>query len=242
MTGERPPEDRPAGDAPEEPPPPAPAARGPEPTRPLAPTPRPTARARSTGSIVMGAFLIVLGLAWLLDAVGAVDVSVATGLAALLIVVGVALLVLARTGRNKGLIVFGSILALLMALASAVDVELAGGVGQRDVRARAFADVRGEYRLAVGQLTVNLSDVDDLPAGTTVIDMSVGIGQLVVILPPDTPVVVQGHVGAGQLKLLDREDSGIDVDARVSDGGGSEGSLRLTLSVGLGQVEVRRGR
>jgi len=69
----------------------------------------------------------------------------------------------------------------------------------------------------------------------------VGIGQLTVIVPQDTPVRVEAHAGLGQVRVFDVEGSGFDVERVTSPRSGEAPVFTLVVSVGLGQVEVRRG-
>jgi hypothetical protein len=71
----------------------------------------------------------------------------------------------------------------------------------------------------------------------------VGLGQLTVRLPDDSLLAVsaRGHVGAGEVMLGNRQNSGLDVT--LSTGGfgqitRDQPRLMLDLSVGLGQIEV----
>jgi hypothetical protein len=79
---------------------------------------------------------------------------------------------------------------------------------------------------------------------------SVGIGQLTVRIPSASEefvVAATGHVGAGQVMMFGRENSGLDVDLSGQIPGsdrfiilGGTNMLTLDLSVGLGQIEVTR--
>lgn len=217
----------------------APTTLEPAPARPPAPPPRPRPR---TGHLLTGAVLVLLGVAWLLETTDVLRVSLGAVLAGLLILVGVALLALAPTGRHSGLIALGTVLALITGLAAAVDVRLEGGVGDRTERPASVEDLDEEYRLAIGQLTVDLTRVA-FPAGETEVEASVGIGELVVLVPAGLRVVVQGHVGAGELVLFGEQHDGLDVDAETTEDASPDAAptLELEVSAGLGSVKVERG-
>lgn len=191
--------------------------------------------------MVAGAILVLVGLAWLLQATDVVDISVGTTLAILLIGVGIGLVALSPTGRHGGLIVLGGVLALLLAGATSIDLRLEGGVGERTERPRSAAELEGEYRLGVGELTVDLSAVDLHAAGVETIEVSVGIGELSVIVPQEASLRVEGHVGVGQLNLLGQEHDGVDVDGTAAQNEAGAGSLILEVSAGIGEVTVSSG-
>jgi predicted membrane protein len=198
--------------------------------------------------VILGLVLVGVGVIWLLEALDVVSFSFLAVLPAALIIVGVALIGAARTGRHSGLIVLGVVLTAILTIASSFDIRLQGGVGERTERPTALADLQREYHLSVGQLTIDLRDVTFPDGRTTNLKASVGMGQLTVRVPDGTGLDVRatGHVGAGQVMLFGRQNSGLDVDLTagslpqgiVSRPG--QATLTLDLSVGLGQIEVTR--
>jgi hypothetical protein len=188
---------------------------------------------------VGGLLLLALGIAWFLDVLG-VAFPWEIVLPVALVAVGVTLLLVAgRGGSQAGLIATGLVLTVLLVLGSAVDVPLAGGVGERTLAPSSLAGVRDEYRLGIGQLTVDLTGVHDLAAASRTVRMRVGIGQLVVIVPAGVTLGVTARAGLGNVQLFEQDASGFDVERRLAPAPSVGPSL--TLSVGLGQVEVRRG-
>jgi hypothetical protein len=193
------------------------------------------------GRLVLGGILLLGGALWLLSSLDVIDISLTAVLPVALIVVGLALVIGSRTGRHSGLIVTGAILTVMLVFASTFDIRLEGGVGQRDFAPASLADLEPEYRLAMGELTLDLRGLN-LPAlSTTTVVASVGMGQLVVRVPDDTRVQVHATAGAGQVVLFGRESNGLD--AELSSGTSIRGPpgppwLVLELSVGLGQVDV----
>ena len=61
------------------------------------------------------------------------------------------------------------LLGLGLCVASVVDVPLRGGTGDRTFAPSSVLDVRSPYRLAVGHLTLDLSDVDVSGTSPTVV-------------------------------------------------------------------------
>jgi predicted membrane protein len=208
------------------------------------PPAEPTPRQLPLSRLILGLVLVAIGVIWLLEALDVVSFSLLAVLPGALIVVGIVLIAAARTGRHSPLIVLGVILTVILTLASSLDIRLQGGVGERTERPAALADVQSEYRLSVGQLTIDLTAVDFSTSQNTRVTASIGIGQLEIRVPESAQVVAVAHAGAGQVVVFGREVSGFDVDltARRPPGldiTGGTGILTLDLSVGLGQIEVR---
>ena len=92
---------------------------------------------------------------------------------------------------------------------------------------------------------MDLSEID-LSPGTTTVEASLGIGEMVLIVPRGTELRIEYEVGAGEAAIQLREGetrSGLGVEDEVQTGGYGRASarLRLVLSLGLGSVKVREG-
>ncbi|HET9899628.1 MAG TPA: PspC domain-containing protein [Actinomycetes bacterium] len=183
--------------------------------------------------------------------------------ATVLVVIGLGLVVGTWAGRSRGLIAWGILTTLVLVAIATFDVPLRGGTGQRiwDPSTVAAAEA-APYRLAAGEGTLDLSDLVVAPGTTADVEASVTAGRLVVDVPADATIEVNGHVGMGHLALLtdpqrrvDR--GGFNVSADYTDSPdtsrpptGTEspdstteepaGRIVLDLEVGLGELEVRR--
>jgi hypothetical protein len=211
-------------------------------TGPLQPPAPPAHRGPEPATVLAGALLVLVGLGWLLDA-GGIDVPWRAILPAALIAVGLATLAGAFRGRQHGLMAVGLALVVLLTAAAATDWDLdfplAGGAGERTERPATLAGT-AEYELTVGQLTVDLEDLQ-VPQGTTTVEARVGIGELRVVAPRGVAVEVDARSGLGQVQALDREEGGLGSRLQVrSDDAGDGRRLVLDLRVGIGQVEVDR--
>jgi hypothetical protein len=190
------------------------------------------------GPFALCALLVVTGGLLALDAGGAVDIGAGVVLAGALIVVGLALVVGAWFGRARWLVIPGVALALVASLAGALDLPLAGGIGERDYRPTTLAGVDDHYELGIGSLELDLRELD-LAGRTKKVRASVGIGELKVWVPDGVRVIVDGHVSAGELVTFGDQESGTDVDERVvRPGAEGAGTLRLELRDGFGTVQV----
>ncbi|MFH1330735.1 MAG: hypothetical protein ABIJ48_08830, partial [Actinomycetota bacterium] len=221
------------------------------PAPPAPPTPA-TVRPHgpSLGHIVLGAVLVLIGVGWLFEALDLADVPWRLLLPSVLILVGLALTLGARSGRHGGLVAVGVALTVLVLLAGAVemlfDVPLANGLG--DETHIPSTSVAGEYRWGIGKMTLDLTQARDLPGKE--IAASVVMGELVVIVPDDVPLVITARAGLGEVHVLGTSADGVDPGLECAgssrdmecgdEASPGERSLTLDLEVALGKVEVRR--
>jgi phage shock protein PspC (stress-responsive transcriptional regulator) len=209
------------------PPPPAPKpARAPRPPKPR--------------SVLVPVTLSLLAV--LAGGLALFGVSAATGLALALLLTGAALVVGAWRGRARWLIPVAIPIAVALAAVSIIDVPIRGGTGDARYRPLTLAEVQSPYRLAAGQMTLDLSALDLSGTSVTVV-ASVATGDLRVIVPATVALDVDAHVGAGNLQLPARPVGGFDVGRHFSEPGqDGAGLLVLRVRTGMGQVEVHRAQ
>jgi hypothetical protein len=207
------------------------------------------ARELNLGRLALGAILVVGGIGWLLDAANIIRFDWAIFLAIALIVVGFTIIGLGGRARSRGaLMALGTVLTVILAI-GAIDPLRPGitagrrnsqGLGERVVRPSSAGDIPDRYRLQFGQLVVDLTALD-LRAGTTTVNASVGMGQLVVRVPEDMAIDVEAKVGAGDISILDRtERSGASVEEtfQANDYSSAARRVAIRLAVGFGSIEV----
>jgi hypothetical protein len=209
---------------------------------PQAPPQRDVAPERDTGismaRVVLGGVLVVIGVLWLLDAMGVVDLQWRTVLAGALVAVGIASLASARSGANGGLIAGGIVLSVLLLATSVTGFSgIAVGVGDRQEQPASMAEAVDGYELGAGSLHVDLRELEDVEEGAT-IPISVGMGEVIVRLPDGLGADVEASVGMGEVIVLDRTRGGVGVS--VSEEVEGDPTVTLEVSAGLGKVEVRR--
>ncbi|HEX2372945.1 MAG TPA: PspC domain-containing protein [Actinomycetota bacterium] len=211
-----------------------------------APPPRRPRRRPFLGPLTFAVALIVTGLTLALDNLDVLNLTIGQHLAVFLTVLGGGLLVGTWWGRAWGLIPVGLLavpLVAVTALAGSVPVE--GGVAERLFQPTSLAEVRSDYRLAAGEMILDLSKVDFEP-GTPPIEASVAGGRMLVVVPDDVAAEIRGRVGVGNLDLLGHEDAGAQVDSTVTEPAvkkppsGAAPTVKLDLMAGYGVIEVRR--
>ena len=217
----------------DEPPPSARQDLVPDPASP----PSPKKPRSIVGRLTFGAVLLVLGAMALSDAFGWIDPSFADYVAATIGTIGVGLLAGVVWGRSIALIVVGLLLLPLLFFSRFVPLNLSGEVGEVRYAPSTISQVQPEYRLAAGELRLDLSELD-LAGATLDVLVEMGAGEVIIDLPPDAGLDIDASVGIGELRLLARHDTGIGIVSRVTEAG--DGKLILEINLGAGSVEVRR--
>ena len=195
----------------------------------------------SLAQIAFGVLLVLFGLGWLLDSTGVWHISWGAALPIALIAVGALLVLGSATPRHGGLVALGVVLTVVLAVTTTLNVPIGDRVGTFVDRPAAIGQVQREYRVALGDQTLDLRDVA-FPSGTTAIKASTAVGQLVVNVPADVGVTIHFAVGVGNATILGQAYSWNNVDETyTSDNYASATTkLQLDLAVGVGNIEVRR--
>ena len=210
--------------------------------QPPPPPPKPPKRP-SLFAPVLGALLAAAGFFGLLAVLDIYDVDVAAVLAAGVVIVGAAIAFGALTQRRVGGLVFlGLLLLAAFALAAITPVSVGAGVGEKSERPATVTALDPSYEHGIGELELDLSDIT-LPAGTTSVDASVGIGKIVVTVPEDVALVIDAHAGVGSIDLLGARDDGVDADRTIRLPGSTPDApvLDLEADIAIGDIQVQRG-
>jgi phage shock protein PspC (stress-responsive transcriptional regulator) len=207
-------------------------------TEPPEPPPPPSV----LGRITVAAALILGGLVALIQTVTSLHVSVDQYAALGLAIVGAGLLIGARLGRSRGLIVLGGILVIVMATASAIPtVSTTATTGQQIFAPTSVAELRDRYELGAGDMTLDLSGLELERGQQVTVGASVGIGQLTVDVPPDMTVDVEAAGKVAELVAFDREFEGTNVTLdHIWRGPEGAPTIALDLAVGMGVIEVQQ--
>jgi phage shock protein PspC (stress-responsive transcriptional regulator) len=176
--------------------------------------------------------LIACGGAWAAAAGGGTVVAV------LVIGAGIAIIAGAFLRPVRWLILPAVTLAISAGAVAAAGIDLDGGVGERDYRPASVSDLRDTYKLGMGQLTVDLRQVD-LPAGDTPLTLDLGVGEARLVVPDDVCVATDAQVGMGEVRVFDRHNDGVDVDVlEQPDALPDTSRLLVDADIGVGALHV----
>jgi phage shock protein PspC (stress-responsive transcriptional regulator) len=215
---------------------------------------QPKERGRSFLSpLAIGVALLALGIAALLDLVGALSLTVGDGFALVLLVLGAGLCVGAWYGRARWLILPAIVLAPVALLATVITIPLDQGFGDRSFAVTRADQLPASYAIAGGTLIVDLTK---LPPGIDPASISaeVGAGTLQIIVPEGAYVSVTGDVGIGTYQVVglerrkhylvyrdERSRGGVDltIDDTI-EGRGADRPIQLSVHASAGEVRIER--
>jgi phage shock protein PspC (stress-responsive transcriptional regulator) len=190
------------------------------------------------GLLTIGAATIVGASVWLIA--GDVSNRGALTFGWATVTIGCGLVVGAFVGRARWLIVpavLTSIAALAASALSFADVGLNRHSHDGTVVLGAGSTVANTYRTGLGDFELVLSDYPD----DVTTRVEVGIGHLTVIVPDDAHVQVDSRVGLGSIDALGTTTDGYRRAVVVNSNPSGAQLIKLTLRVGIGDIEVRRG-
>lgn len=183
-----------------------------------------------SGAVALG---LAAGVAAAFGATTAIAISV--------IAAGVVLIAFGVRGGARWLIVPALALALPATVVQAADLDLKGGVGEREYRPASVSDLRPVYRLGAGELRLDLRDVRPEPGELADVTARVGAGEIRVIVPDDACVQASAETGVGTVDLLGQVNEGVDVDAeRGGVAAAGQRVLRVHMEGGAADLAVRR--
>ena len=204
----------------------------------------PAAPSSRRGPITAGVLsLLSIGVALVIagSLSGWFDASASVVLAAALVVVGAGLVLASVVGRARWLFVVGFVLACALLTAAAVEPLIEDGVGEKTFSPATLVGLESKYDHGIGDLTVDLRNVP-LDGKTRRVEVELGIGSLLVLVPRAQSLVVDAHVDAGKISLPDgRTTNGWDESLRYARGAAGQGALVIDVEMGFGDVQVGRG-
>jgi phage shock protein PspC (stress-responsive transcriptional regulator) len=190
------------------------------------------------GTLVLLVLIAALGAATAVGFVAALGGGVAVAIIA--IVAGVAVLAAGLLGGPLWTMLPAVVLIVPLAVVSAADIDLHGGVGERTDRPATVSQIKPEYRVGVGKMTLDLRRID-LPAGDTDVKLVVGVGEAVVRVPENACVSTDAQIGAGQADVIDGDgQSGLDVDVKNGAKTASRPVVHVNADIGVGHLRIDR--
>ena len=196
--------------------------------QPWAPTPPPEPRrpAFVTRAVLsLSVLAVALGIA--AEAGDWWDVSTTQVLGGIIILIGAGLLIGAFVGGTRGLVVLGVVATLVLIPVAALDSVVSDGVGERNHNPQTLGDLRSVYKLGIGELVVDLSDLD-LDGESREVTIELGIGRSEVIVPRDATVITEIDLGMGAADALGVIEEGIGNEVGPVTREGENGMLRIS--------------
>ena len=190
------------------------------------------------GWLSVGSSLIAVGVASVLVEADLISLEAGQFFGIALAILGAGLILGAWWGRSRALIVIGVLLLPLTIASTAARAPFEGGVGERFYTPQSTDQVRTEYRLGAGEMSIDFTEMDFSGQAINT-EASVVAGRLEVIVPSDVTVDVNGHVGVGEIRLFDRVQDGAELDVTaLAEGSATGGSLNLDLETSFGEIVV----
>ena len=190
--------------------------------------------------LVVGLALIAGGFAWLADAAGySVPWQILLPIA--LMVVGL-LLTAGLSGSGDGaLFALGLVLLILIMSSTADVVDQVGPSSVREThRITRISQLQEPIQQGAGTLAIDLTNLSIRTDAD--FEASVGVGRLLIRLPPHLPVSIKAEVGSGYIEIFGEESRGLNIEQSFEDGDFQRARARLTLTLeaNIGQIRVER--
>ena len=202
---------------------------------------RPRRERSRLGWATIGAVLLAVGVAVLLDDAGAISMSLGQYFALAVLILAAGLIAGTWVGRARWLVVPALLLLPAVVMSSLVTVPLEGGFGNRLYQPLTASEASHPYRLIAGRMTLDLSALQTQRGEAVSIVASVAAGDLRIIVPSNARVVTNANVGAGEMHLFGRWDNGLKVSERRVVGAGTDGgAITIHADVSFGQLFVSR--
>jgi phage shock protein PspC (stress-responsive transcriptional regulator) len=166
---------------------------------------------RVAARIGIGIVLVALAVGGLVGAAIGSALGGGVIVAGLVIACGVGLIGGAFRGGARWLIVPALVLALPLGAVAATDLDVSGTWGDRTFRPGTVADVERGYEMGLGEMRVDMREVD-LPPGRTDLPLELGLGEVQVLVPRDLCVTTEADIGMGAFDVGDGEQGGVDLD------------------------------
>src|SRR5215212_9749143 len=194
---------------------------------------------RALGFVAIGILALMALLALAGGAAFAVAVGWGVPTAIVIIAIGVVLAAQAFWGGARWLIAPAVALAMGAGVAAAADLDFRGGIGQREYNPLSAKAIPADgYRLGVGQMVVDLRDLDWKSARVVHLRVDLGAGQANVYVPERVCVTGTTHTGTGESEVAGERSQGFDLDQDPGSGSTAVPRLDIDASVDVGQLRV----
>lgn len=170
--------------------------------------------------------------------------------AVVLAVFGTGLVLAGLAGRRGGLVTPAAIITLIVLLASlsptSISTDGSVAIGDASWAPTTAAAAESGHQLGIGEARLDLTDPAVLsaasPADPVEVSTHVGIGELTIVLPPDTAATIDVSIGLGSIadSINNRTLDGAGQQAVITTGSGDP-ELVINVSQGIGQITIQEG-
>ncbi|WP_329014673.1 PspC domain-containing protein [Micromonospora rifamycinica] len=225
-----------------------PYARGGAPVARPAPRVKPPKKPRersALGAATFSLIFLVVGVVAILDLLDVFPIGAAGYFAAVLATIGLGLLVGTWFGRARWLIALGLVAAAALGVATVAESydRVRGVDGAVTWAPTSYRELADRYENSFGDATLDLRAVD-FDKQDTDLTVVVNFGEALIVVPPNVDVTAVTNVKAGEATVFGRRTAGLEGRARqltdLGQDGPGGGTLRLTVQVNAGNLEVTR--
>lgn len=183
--------------------------------------------------------IVVAGMAFIDLALDRVEIAPVEYVAAAVAIVGIGLLVGGWIGRARWLIVIGALLIPALWVASFAPDNWSYSAGDVYYAPIQASDVQEPFEHGVGSIEVDLTNLSpEQLASAGTIEVSLGAGEMVILVPRDVVVDLRADVGFGEISGPFEGVDGVGIDVDRSFGSG-DARMRLDVEVGAGVIRIR---
>ncbi|MFI9639552.1 PspC domain-containing protein [Micromonospora sp. NPDC051925] len=217
----------------------------PAPPTPRSKPPKKPKERSALGAVTFSLIFLVLGVVAFLDLLDVLPISAAGYFAAVLATIGLGLLVGTWFGRARWLIALGLVAAAALGVAAVAESydRVRGVDGAVTWAPSSYRELADRYENSFGDATLDLRAVDFAERDTD-LTVVVNLGAATIVVPPNVDVTAVTNVKAGEATVFGRRSAGLEGQARqltdLGPDGAGGGTLRLTVHVNAGNLEVTR--
>ena len=198
----------------------------------------------NSARIILGALILLIGVAWMLEIAGTVDeIPWSYLLPAAVMVIGVGLIADSRGPTHGGLVFLGIILTLFLLIdVSVSSFNFTTGdtvVGPATYQPATVEELE-DYGIFAGELTVDLSQVA-FPVGETTVNVNIFAGSVQIIVPSEVTIELNAGTFAGEIRALGKRSEGLGPRLDETFPGSEAGRIVvIDVSTFAGEIEVTR--
>lgn len=195
------------------------------------------------GWLTIAVALLAVGVAGLLNNTGATTLPPGRYLAVALTVIGLGLVVAARYGSARFLVLVGLLLLPLAFVASPIEMPLRGRIASFYLSPRTADEIEPRYDVLLGDVVLDLGQLRRQELTRSInVEINAVAGHVTAYVPEWMDLTVSGKIDVGSYySFAGTHDSGVDLELdQTAEGTKNEGSFSLDLRGGFVAVNIVR--